>query len=75
MLPYRAWDLLDLIGHEHAHTLLRQSVRYCVKSERDWRHDAQTDEPRTLLAKLLDQHKLLGRPAGTRRRTTPGSSR
>src|SRR5947199_741502 len=26
VLPYRAWDLLDLIGKEHAHTLLRQSV-------------------------------------------------
>ena len=30
---YRAWDLLDLVGREHAHTLLRQSVRYCVKAE------------------------------------------
>ena len=38
VLPYRAWDLLGLIGREHAHTLLRQSVRYCVKSERDWQH-------------------------------------
>src|ERR1700704_723252 len=28
VLPYRSWDLLDLIGKEHAHTLLRQSVRY-----------------------------------------------
>jgi hypothetical protein len=66
VLPYRAWDLLDLIGEEHAHTLLRQSVRYCVKSERDWQHSAQTDEPRTLLARLLDEHKLLSRSAGTR---------
>ena len=30
VLPYRSWDLLDLIGHEHAHTLLRQSLRFCV---------------------------------------------
>ena len=35
VLPYRAYDLLGLIGPEQAHTLLRQSVRYCVKSERD----------------------------------------
>ena len=49
VLPYRAWDLLDLIGKEQAHTLLRQSVRYCVKSERDWTHTAENDEPRTLL--------------------------
>jgi hypothetical protein len=66
VLPYRAWDLLDLIGREHAHTLLRQSVRYCVKSERDWSHSAQNDEPRLLLAKLLDEHRLLGGSAGTR---------
>ncbi len=39
VLPYRAWDLLGLIGPEQAHALLRQSVRYCVVSERDWRHD------------------------------------
>src|SRR5688572_5648376 len=30
VLPYRSWDLLDLIGREHAQTLLRQSVHYCV---------------------------------------------
>lgn len=56
---------MDLIGEEHAHTLLRQSVRYCVKSERDSRHSAETDEPRRVLAKILDDHKLLSRPAGT----------
>ena len=30
VLPYRSWDMLGLIGKEHAHTLLRQSVRYCL---------------------------------------------
>ena len=30
VLPYRAWDLLALIGMEHAYTLLRQSVHFCV---------------------------------------------
>jgi len=60
VLPYRSWDLLGLIGHEHAHTLLRQSLHYCVKN------DAGSDEPRTLLVKLLDQYKLLGSPVGTR---------
>ena len=38
VLPYRAWDLLDLIGKEQAHTLLRQSVRYCVKAETQDQH-------------------------------------
>ncbi len=65
VLPYRAWDLLGLIGMEQAHTLLRQSVRYCVKAE-SWQHTPSMDEPRTLLPKLLEEHQLLGRPAGTR---------
>ena len=64
VLPYRAWDLLDLIGEEHAHTLLRQAVRYCVKSERDSQHSAETDEPRRVLARILDDFKLLSRPVG-----------
>jgi len=65
VLPYRAWDLLGLIGKEQAHTLLRQSVRYCVKAE-SW-SNASSDGPRTLLPKMLEQHKLLGRSAGDRK--------
>src|SRR6266513_5267224 len=66
VLPYRAWDLLGLIGKEQAHTLLRQSVRYCVKAE-SWQHNADWDQPRTLLPKMLEEHKLLGRSPGDRR--------
>lgn len=65
VLPYRAWDLLDLIGHQHAQTLLRQSVRYCVRAESS-SHGANGDEPRVLLPKLLDEHDLLGRSPGER---------
>jgi hypothetical protein len=61
VLPYRAWDLLGLIGFEQATTLLRQSVRYCVKAE-TWRRG----EPSTLLATVLEEHKLLGAALGTR---------
>lgn len=64
-LPYRAWDLLDIVGQEHAHTLLRQSVRYCVRAESN-AYRASADSPRTLLPKLFDQHKLEGRMPGTR---------
>jgi|ERR1044071_3459440 hypothetical protein len=66
VLPYRAWDLLGLIGAEQAHALLRQSVRYCVKAE-SWQHSASWDEPRTLLPKMLEEHRLLGRTPGDRR--------
>ena len=65
VLPYRAWDLLDLIGKEQAHTMLRQSVRYCVRSEKGSRL-AAWDEPRSLLPKMLEQHKLLDKSPGTR---------
>jgi hypothetical protein len=66
VLPYRAWDLMDLIGKEQAHTLLRQSIRYCVKAE-SWEHSAKWNEPRTLLPKMLEEHKLLGRSPGDRK--------
>ena len=65
VLPYRAWDLLDVVGRQHAHTLLRQSLRYCVKAE-SWQHSANYDEPRTLLPKMLEEHRLLDRQPGTR---------
>jgi len=65
VLPYRAWDLLDLIGQEHAHTLLRQSIRYCVKAE-SWPHTSSDKQPSTLLPKLLEEHKLLDRSLGTK---------
>ena len=63
VLPYRAWDLLGLIGKEQAHTLLRQPVRYCVKAE-SWSGAASYGEPRQLLPKLLEEHQLLGRAPG-----------
>ncbi len=65
VLAWRAWATLDLTGKEHAQTLLRQSVHFCMDRER------RTDnglEPsiRTLLPRLLDRHKLIGRTPGTR---------
>jgi hypothetical protein len=67
VLPYRAWELLDVVGKEQAHTMLRQSVRYCVKSERDWTHNPEIDEPRTLLPRLFDEHHLPRTSPGTKR--------
>jgi hypothetical protein len=59
VLPYRAWELLSLVGEEHAHTLLRQSVRFCVKEQ-------PRGGPSKVLTKVLDDHKLLGRTPGDR---------
>ena len=55
-----------LTGMSMAHTLLRQSVRYCVDREGDYRKNHGADALRSLLPKLLDEKKLLGRAAGTR---------
>ena len=65
VLPYRAWDMLALIGREHAQTLLRQSVRFCLKAEAYIRSE-QGFEPRVVLAKMLDQYHLLGREPGAK---------
>jgi hypothetical protein len=66
VLAWRAWATLDLTGKEQAHTLLRQSVRYCVESEQEMLKRNRQPEVRTVLPKLLDQYRLLGRPLGNR---------
>lgn len=68
VLCWRAFSTLDLTGAEHAQALLRQSVRYCVQREADMKSRNQSPSAiRTLLPKLLDQFKLLGRSAGDKR--------
>lgn len=66
VLPYRAWDLMSIIGRDHAHTLLRQSVRFCVRGETD-RSQQWYRGPRDIVPRMLDQHRLMGRELGTRR--------
>jgi hypothetical protein len=67
VLPWRAWVMLELTGKEHALTLFRQSVRHCIDQQVEVRQDHPESEIRTLLPKLLDQYRLLGRPLGKRR--------
>lgn len=65
VLAWRAWSMLSLAGQEHAHTLLRQSVRFCVQSEEylSTKNRPRSDI-RTLLPKLLDEHKLVATSLG-----------
>lgn len=63
VLAYRSYDMLGLVGRQQAETMLRQSVRYCVKNE-EWA--ANRAQPRTLLPKVLDQYGLVGKPRGTK---------
>ena len=65
VLPYRAWDLLEVLGQEHAHTMLRQSMHYCVKAENNSRR-TDWDEIRDLLPKLLEEHRLADRTPGAK---------
>jgi hypothetical protein len=67
VLSWRAYAMLDVAGKEQAHTLLRQSVRYCVDSEK-WRKDRKPAvDVRVTLPKLLDQHKLLSKSLGDKK--------
>ena len=67
VLAWRVRDMLRIAGAEHAHTLLRQSVRHCVDVEvRRQRHGHATPSLRELLPALLEEHRL-GERAGTQR--------
>lgn len=61
VLSWRAWLMLDLAGQEYAHTLLRQSLRYCVDTERRMAERKYPQSKiREQLPKLFDQYKLAG---------------
>jgi hypothetical protein len=58
VLACRSWDLLDVTGPQHAETLLRQSVRYCVGQS------GRSNPIRQLLPELFAEHGLLDRAPG-----------
>jgi hypothetical protein len=66
VLAWRAWVMLDLVGQDQAHTLLRQSVHFCVDEEKGCQRSGRRPEVRTVLPKLLDQYRLAGKPLGKR---------
>lgn len=59
VLAHRAWSLIDLVGPENAHTLLRESVRFCVDAEkRRTARGRPEPEIRRVLPRLLDTYEL-----------------
>jgi len=64
VLVWRAWDMLGIVGKEHAHTMLRQSVRYCVQNEKHRQNNRPYARAGEVVTKVLDQHKLDGRTPG-----------
>lgn len=68
VLSWRSLAMLDVAGQEYAHTLLRQSVRYCVHVEERMRDRNYKPSPlRQILPRLLSEHKLIDRSVGTRK--------
>lgn len=68
VLSWRALAMLDVAGQEFAHTLLRQSVRYCVDVEQRMRDRNYNPSPiRDLLPRLMSEHRLLDRSPGRRK--------
>ena len=67
VLTWRAFDLLQLTGQEHAHTMLRQCLRHYVDREQDRvKKGRKAPSLRALLPKLLQEHGLEAKSPGTR---------
>jgi hypothetical protein len=59
--------MLDIAGKSYAHTILRQSVRFCVEAEKNRINGNRAPSGiRELLPKLLDEHKLIAKGTGTK---------
>jgi hypothetical protein len=67
VFAHRTYGLVGLLGPEYAYSILRQCVRLCADHERNRIEHKHAESPiRALLPKLLDQHKLVGKPLGKR---------
>jgi len=67
VLTWRAKDLLQLTGAEHAHAMLRQCVRHYVDRERARINKGRSAPSlRSLLPKLMQEHGLEGKAPGKR---------
>jgi hypothetical protein len=67
VLPWRAFAMLDIVGRDHATTLLRQSVRQCAKQCADRKHRGdEMAKARAILPGLLEKHRLPKDTPGTR---------
>jgi hypothetical protein len=64
VLAWRAWEVLDFIGKDHAREMLRQTVRFCS----DPKHTNPGVHPiRAVLPRLLEEHKLLSAKPGSKK--------
>jgi hypothetical protein len=67
VFAHRTYGLANLLGSDHAYTILRQCVHFCVSHEEGRKKHNSPESPiRALMPKLLDQYKLAGAKPGTR---------
>lgn len=71
VLAHRAWGLISVVGKEHAHTMLRQCVRFCVNAEQqDKKRRRARNLPenpmRKQMVQTLERYKLLNKKLGTK---------
>ncbi|HKB01484.1 MAG TPA: hypothetical protein VKD90_04650 [Gemmataceae bacterium] len=67
VMPWRAYAMLDIVGRDHAVTLLRQSVRQTAKQCESMKgREAQLAAQRKTVPGLLEKHKLPKDGRGTR---------
>lgn len=72
VLAQRSMELIDIVGEQHAQTMLRQCVRYCVDEEQNaHKRGRRPSAIRKLLPRLMDQYGLAGKKLGDR---DPGDS-
>lgn len=68
VLSWRSLAMLDIAGQKFAHTLLRQSVRYCLDVEHRMHDGNYTASPiRGLLPRLMSEHRLMDKKEGKRK--------
>ena len=65
VLPFRAWDMVDLVGEQHALTLLRQSLHYCLMQSGE-SDAANVSEQAAIIVKLFDECGLHGKSTGAK---------
>jgi len=58
VLAWRSWETIGFTGQEHARTLLRQSIHFCVD-------ESQRNNPiQTVLPKLMEKYRLMEKAIG-----------
>lgn len=67
VLVAKSLELAGFVGDANAHTLLRQSVHYCVRSECSDSYVGHSRDLRTVVPSVLEKHHLLAWSPGTRR--------